>query len=584
MRRLLGSASAPLLPPLAPSHGAGGGTPAVADRASLRTPPSRFVAAKSPADAEWEAAAYARRKIGSKPRKRRPRRRSLPAIREKSSKATEEESGDARSCADDGSDSSGSDSERLPPVRRSSSLSSMLSWMRHSMSGGTGSNPTGERCERNQSILNVHKVSRRRSASEDRQIPMPEIAPGFASVGDFVQHHRGAQERHDVQTAEECSSQPSSARSASSRSASKSPALPPIAGTPQAESDDAQAESPNALACEFHEAVRCNDIVRVRRILASGLDFPVDTVNDDGDTAALAAARAGRGELCAALLDGKADPLARDAAPESFGDGVWPNERRCPARRTRPPAMPGAKRGMTVVYHLRQRKCFDKVLECVFPMTRVSLVRAISSAIQAYHCNPALVVAVQQGNAHLAALLLAHSSAQPLSSTLGARAVHASPYWSATRGGVPVSSERAGALLVACTHREWRCAEVVLAAGVSTPNLDITCDPSGRTAMHLAAAAGQVHTVQLLLRAGASLTIFSAYGRQPLHDACVAGHTPVVRALVEQRADPLVKAREGGEGIPWLRADAGRTAAQLAEARGHSELYSYLLTCHRSRD
>mmetsp|Transcript_54541 Transcript_54541/g.145992 ORF Transcript_54541/g.145992 Transcript_54541/m.145992 type:complete len:98 (+) Transcript_54541:146-439(+) len=97
--------------------------------------------------------------------------------------------------------------------------------------------------------------------------------------------------------------------------------------------------------------------------------------------------------------------------------------------------------------------------------------------------------------------------------------------------------------------------------------------------MHLAAAAGQKGTLQMLLKAGASSKVFSGYGRQPLHDACVAGHLSVARLLIEWQADPSMKAREGNEGIPWTRTDAGKTPLELAQARGHKELTAYLSTC-----
>lgn len=297
----------------------------------------------------------------------------------------------------------------------------------------------------------------------------------------------------------------------------------------------------------------------------------------------MCAARSGDAEIVAALLDARADPLARDTHPEFFGDGIWPNERKPQVCKAKRPV--GALAGKTVVYHLRLTKCFDKVLKRVFPMTRIAMMRAISAALQSFHNNPALIVAVQQGHSRLAAILLEHSTALGPSTATDSKAAPQPSYWtSATKSGSTGVKERAAALLVACTHRQWRCAEVVLEAGVAAPSLDITRDPSGRTAMHLAAAAGERTTVQLLLKAGASPAIFSCYGRQPLHDACVAGHLSVVRVLIEGKADPSAKAREGNDGFPWGRNDVGKAPLELAEARGHTQLSAYLSTCHKRSD
>jgi len=268
---------------------------------------------------------------------------------------------------------------------------------------------------------------------------------------------------------------------------------------------------PEEAAAQLHEAVQSKDLRKIRRLLGSGLDFSVDTPNEDGETAAVCAARSGDAEIVAALLDARADPLARDTHPEFFGDGIWPNERKPQVCKAKRPV--GALAGKTVVYHLRLTKCFDKVLKRVFPMTRIAMMRAISAALQSFHNNPALIVAVQQGHSRLAAILLEHSTALGPSTATDSKAAPQPSYWtSATKSGSTGVKERAAALLVACTHRQWRCAEVVLEAGVAAPSLDITRDPSGRTAMHLAAAAGERTTVQLLLKAGASPAIFSCYG------------------------------------------------------------------------
>jgi len=548
MQRLLGTASAPSLPRLVPLHGPPGGTPAVPRRDSLVTPPRKFKDTQARADAEWDAAAQERRRAGAKPRKRRERK--LPPVEVARSRSGKDPSDPALDL-DDGA----SDAESLGR-RRSSSLSSLFAWMRG-----------GERLKKGHPCVEMSMQASEEDRSPDR---LPDVANGFDTLGEFVHFHRERQ-------------------AASSSPSSCSSGLPPLPGasgsSPTSDRGGtlAHAASPADVAAQLHEAVRCQDLRKVKHLLGCGVAFPVDAVNADGETAAVCAAHAGSAEIVAALLDAGADPLARDSHPEFFGDGVWPDERRPTVCKAKRPA--GALSGKTVVYHLRLAGCFDEVLKRIFPMTRVKLVRAISSAIQTFHNNSAIIFAMQQGYARLAALLLDHSMVHGSSRPAESRGAAQAPFWSeATRTGSTGVRERAGALLVACTHRQWRCAEVVLGAGVPAPSLDITRDPSGRTALHLAAAAGQRQTIQLLVRARASLTIFSGYGRQPLHDACAAGHLSAARVLVEGGADPRVPVRAGNEGIPWKSCDVGKTALELAETRGYKELSSFLSTCVRRPD
>jgi len=341
---------------------------------------------------------------------------------------------------------------------------------------------------------------------------------------------------------------------------------------------------------EFHAAVRRNDAESVRRLLFCRQPdeprFPVDDLGEDGETALLRAARIGQPELCSALLDGGADPLVRDANPEYFSDGVWPDERRPDARRRTQPPAPGALSGRTAIYHLRLARCFDKVLASIFPTTRLRLVRTVTSAISSYHRSSALIAAAKLGYLELAALVLTHTSCagppQPGTGSMASSAPSLS-FWSTAQGGTAMFNERAAALLVAATHKQWRVAEVILAAGVADVSMDSTRDPSGRTVVHIAAAAGEVKTLRLLLKAGATTSIFSGYGRQPLHDACVVGHTAVARVLTERGADPLARVKRGSHGIPWRESDVGKTALELAEQYNRIEVAAYLRGSEQTR-
>jgi ankyrin repeat protein len=56
----------------------------------------------------------------------------------------------------------------------------------------------------------------------------------------------------------------------------------------------------------------------------------------------------------------------------------------------------------------------------------------------------------------------------------------------------------------------------------------------GMTALHWAAYGGKLGCVQALLKAGASMSITDANGRNALHHACRKDHDEVVRYLVSE--------------------------------------------------
>ncbi|MCK6509495.1 ankyrin repeat domain-containing protein [Myxococcota bacterium] len=53
-------------------------------------------------------------------------------------------------------------------------------------------------------------------------------------------------------------------------------------------------------------------------------------------------------------------------------------------------------------------------------------------------------------------------------------------------------------------------------------------DYNGRTPLHVAAAAGQAHTVQLLLQHGASPLVADRSGRTPIDEAHLHQHPDVI--------------------------------------------------------
>jgi hypothetical protein len=108
----------------------------------------------------------------------------------------------------------------------------------------------------------------------------------------------------------------------------------------------------------------------------------------------------GLGSSCAALLDAGANPLARDTNPNIFGDGLWPDEHaKYHANKLGvPPHKEIGRPGRSLVYHLRLSGLLDEVLDQVFPITRVKILRMLSEAIEAFHLKPALIVAARRNN------------------------------------------------------------------------------------------------------------------------------------------------------------------------------------------
>jgi len=450
-----------------------------------------------------------------------------------------------------------------------------------------------------------HTVSRARSVSKHRVIPLKGLPEGFQSLGDYVKHHRDqknkktaeavtlledipVEEADAIQIAdtlqmEDMSEQPSNNESARHSNHSKGVSFASDKlDTPHSQhSCWSNAEA----ASELHTAARKNDTRKIRQLLSCpdpSKRVPVDILSEAGETAAVTAAKFACAESCAALLDGKADPLARDQFQRMFGDAVWPDEQN-PDRIGKPPNerfREVHEPGRTIIYHLRLHGLLDTVLALIFPMTRVNLVRAVADQIQAWNGKSPLLVAATKGQAELTGLLLSNAAAipaasqiQPLCYQSGAGRIH----WT------PSHKERAEALIEAASHRKWRCAKLLVAAGVPVNNLKFNCDNMGRTALHLAAGDGQAEIVELLLRADASPHVRNVKGRQPLHEACTVGHASVVQALLSGGADEGAKIE--GEGIHHKKncgKDTGKTPFEMAQKHGHKHLGKYFQSELRS--
>jgi len=546
MRRQQISASAPTLPPLAP-QAADATAPLQHEIEEASVWESTHQ--ESSRVEEWDKAAEARRMIGAKPRRRRKHRDDAVLLGPRTDDVSYDDEGFGR--------------------RKSRSVSALCcSIMSRTRGLARRRRPKPE----NQDVIEPQDVP----VPEDVIIP-EDVPPMPISDGP---------EQVEMQPQEEEITQLEAAAEEASTEG-QTPSLPSNASA--FVGYDPGWEGWVDLANEVHSAVHINDISSVRRLLARaariGPGFPIDNVGPKGETAAITAAKAGYAEVCAVLLDGRANPLARDTNPEFFNDAIWPDESRAAGvRRARVPPSVQSQPGRTVVYHLRLTRSLDEVVAKIFPLTRIALVKTIAGALEAFHQSPAVVIAAKRGNCQLLALLLTNAMATP--AALTGNSIQSGParaFWSDHKAGVPNLNERASALLVACTSRHWQCVEVLLAAGVTDSSVDRTRDPSGRTVLHLAAAAGDVKTVRLLLRSGASTTARSYFGRQPLHDAAVVGHVAVAQALVDKGADPLDKVQDCKPSFPCKMSEVGKNAVQLAEEHCHRQLCMYLQGCHVDR-
>ena len=94
-------------------------------------------------------------------------------------------------------------------------------------------------------------------------------------------------------------------------------------------------------------------------------------------------------------------------------------------------------------------------------------------------------------------------------------------------------------------------------------------DRHGQTALMRAARQGDREAVETLIGSGADLNVTAKYTLTALMLAVVAGHEDIARLLASAGADLSIR----GTGAPGF---FGKTAADLAAARGLADLADYL--------
>ena len=90
-------------------------------------------------------------------------------------------------------------------------------------------------------------------------------------------------------------------------------------------------------------------------------------------------------------------------------------------------------------------------------------------------------------------------------------------------------------------------------------------DRNGQTGLMLAAHAGHLAAVQLLIEYGANLNVTAKFGLSAVMLAVIAGHKEISQTLAHTGADLTLR----GLGAPGF---AGKTVADLAAAQGWNDL------------
>ena len=99
---------------------------------------------------------------------------------------------------------------------------------------------------------------------------------------------------------------------------------------------------------------------------------------------------------------------------------------------------------------------------------------------------------------------------------------------------------------------------------VGGANPDMADEERGWTALHMAAAAGKLELIKVLLERGASVDTLDKQQFTPLMFAAAGGHLKLAQVLVDAGADIVLEQADG------------KTARDLADAKEHDEVIEYL--------
>ena len=99
-------------------------------------------------------------------------------------------------------------------------------------------------------------------------------------------------------------------------------------------------------------------------------------------------------------------------------------------------------------------------------------------------------------------------------------------------------------------------------------------DYKGKTALHRAATAGFLGSMEVLLAHGAEIDAADANGETPLFDAVRAGRVAAVALLLERGANPLSENYKGNNVVFLAKRMRKKGAAAIAELLAQSEEYA----------
>lgn len=103
----------------------------------------------------------------------------------------------------------------------------------------------------------------------------------------------------------------------------------------------------------------------------------------------------------------------------------------------------------------------------------------------------------------------------------------------------------------------------LVASGVDVNGVALEGSGAGGTALHRAAAAGDVYAVELLVGCGANANAPDAAGCTPLHFAAFCGHAAAAHALLAAGCDASLVNRDGKSALDVARSEGRRSVVRL---------------------